>query len=308
MRPVPASPISSSYTGRFAPSPTGPLHFGSLLAATASYLEARRQGGRWLIRIEDIDPPREQPGADEGIIATLAAYGFEWDGPVIYQSRRRDRHEAIIRELQDRGLAYRCGCTRRELAGCTRGPLGAIYPGTCRRGSRARQAAIRLLTTDEPVEFMDRLQGAQCQHLLSESGDFVIRRRDSLIAYQLAVAVDDADDEITEIVRGIDLLSSTPRQVYLLDLLGYSRPGFAHIPVVENSEGQKLSKTTGARPIAVDKPGATLVTALRALQQRPEPGLESASLRDIWTWAMQNWSLDAMVGRRNIALQHYCSD
>jgi len=298
----------STYTGRFAPSPTGELHFGSLMAATASYLEARARGGRWLLRIEDIDPPREQPGADQRIIRALAAYGFEWDGPIVYQSQRRERHEAVVRQLIDRGFAYRCGCTRRDLANCHRGPLGAIYPGTCRAGTRSRQASIRLRTTDEPVSFIDRLQGEQQMRLESESGDFVIRRRDGLIAYQLAVVVDDADDGVTEVVRGIDLLLATPRQVYLQDLLDLRRPDYAHIPVAENAEGQKLSKTTGARPIPTDRMAATLVAALAALQQRPERGLEAAAVTDIWDWAFQNWRLGPLAGIRNIALQHYCSD
>ena len=278
------------------------------MAATASYLEARVRRGRWLLRIEDIDPPREQPGADRRIIRALAAYGFEWDGPIVYQSRRRERHEEVVRQLLDRGLAYRCCCTRRDLAGCHRGPLGAVYPGTCRAGSSGRHTAIRLRTTDEPVGFEDRLQGEQSMRLESESGDFVIRRRDGLIAYQLAVVVDDADDGVTEVVRGIDLLPATPRQVYLQELLGSPHPAYAHIPVAENAEGQKLSKTTGARPIPSDRPGATLVAALAALQQRPDPGLDSALLTDVWEWAFANWRLDALAGIRNIALQHYCSD
>jgi len=305
---LPAAVPPLTYTGRFAPSPTGELHFGSLIAAVASYLQARAQGGRWLLRIEDIDPPREQACADRKIVETLAAYGFEWDGPVIYQSRRRERHEAVIQELLERDLAYRCSCTRRDLADCPRGPLGAIYPGTCRTGCQAGPAAIRVRTGDEPVEFTDRLQGRQLHRLQSESGDFVIRRRDGLIAYQLAVAVDDTDDRVTEVVRGIDLLASTPRQVYLQGLLGYARPGYAHIPVIESSEGQKLSKSTGARPIPADRPRLTLVAALKALQQRPEPGLESAELADIWAWATEHWCLDALAGIRNIALQHYCFD
>lgn len=194
--------------GRFAPSPTGPLHFGSLLAAIASYLEARTSGGRWLLRIEDIDPPREQPGADAEIQRALEAYGLEWDGPVIYQSRRRDRHDAAVESLLASGRAYACSCSRRDLANAPRGPLGIIYPGTCRQGCSGPDSAIRVRTTDEPVTFDDRLQGPREQRLESESGDFVIRRRDGLIAYQLAVAVDDALDGITEVVRGIDLLDS----------------------------------------------------------------------------------------------------
>jgi len=189
------------YVGRFAPSPTGPLHFGSLLTAVASYLQARVNQGKWLLRVEDIDPPREQPGADRRIIDTLEAYGFEWDGPVSFQSQFEQRHEQLVQRLLDAGQAYPCSCSRRDLAGAGRGPLGTIYPGTCRDGNRATDVAIRVRTDDEPIRFVDLLQGEQSQRLESESGDFVIKRRDGLIAYQLAVVADDHDQGITEVVR-----------------------------------------------------------------------------------------------------------
>ena len=186
------------YVGRFAPSPTGPLHFGSLLAACASYLQARASGGRWLLRIEDIDPPREQPGAAQSIVETLAAFGFEWDGPVHFQSARRTRHRELIEQLQRQGYAYPCSCSRSNLALAPRGPLGTVYPGTCRKGSSGRRVAIRLLTDAQPVSFSDSLQGPQSQCLESETGDFIIRRRDGLIAYHLAVVADDHDQGVTE--------------------------------------------------------------------------------------------------------------
>jgi len=168
------------HTGRFAPSPTGPLHFGSLIAAVASYLQARHHGARWLLRVEDIDPPREQAGATAAILEALEAYGFEWDGEVLYQGDRRERHLAVIEDLRARGLAYPCSCSRKDLADAPRGPLGIIYPGTCRSGCKPGEHAIRLRTDDTPIEFTDGLQGPQRQRLESGSGDFVILRRDLL--------------------------------------------------------------------------------------------------------------------------------
>lgn len=285
----------ASYIGRFAPSPTGPLHFGSLVAAVASYLEAKVHNGRWLLRIEDIDPPREQQGASESIIATLAQYGFEWHGDVSYQRASRAAHDAALQELTDRGLAYPCGCSRRELAESPRGPLGTIYPGTCRKGCDASETAIRLRTGNEPVTFDDGLQGNQSQLLESESGDFVIRRRDGLIAYHLAVVVDDALQSVTEIVRGIDLMASTPRQIWLQTKLGYATPHYLHIPVVTYPAGDKLSKLTGASGIPPDNIETTLTSALEALRQKPPADLAQNSLQDIWIWAIQNWRIENLV-------------
>jgi glutamyl-Q tRNA(Asp) synthetase len=284
------------YIGRFAPSPTGPLHFGSLVAAVASYLEARAHNGRWLLRIEDIDPPREQPGATRRILDALEAYGFEWHGDVIFQSASRPAHDAALNTLLASGLAYPCGCSRKDLADVPRGPLGTIYPGTCRSGCDARETAIRLRTSDEPISFTDRLQGAQTHHLESESGDFVIRRRDGLIAYQLAVVVDDAMQGITEIVRGIDIMDSTPRQIWLQQLLGYPTPDYVHIPVITHPDGDKLSKLTGATGIPVDEVRPTLMRALAILQQSPPDDLVTAHLDDIWDWAIENWKIQTLQG------------
>jgi glutamyl-Q tRNA(Asp) synthetase len=289
------------YVGRFAPSPTGPLHFGSLLAAVASFLDARKAGGRWLVRIEDIDPPREQPGAADAIVAALDAYGFEWDGPVLYQSDSADAHREALDQLDAAGLVYRCGCSRRDLAAAPRGPLGIIYPGTCRNGSTAEETALRVRTTDEPLEFVDRLQGRQSMRLESESGDFVVLRRDGLIAYQLAVVVDDHLHGITDIVRGIDLMDSTPRQIALQRGLGYSTPRYAHIPVAVHADGSKLSKLTGAAALPMDATiGEHLVDALHALRQAPPDGLGRASIEEIWAWAKQRWNIDALRGATEI--------
>ncbi len=284
------------YIGRFAPSPTGPLHFGSLVAAVASYLQARSRQGQWLLRIDDIDPPREQSGASDSILKSLDVYGFEWDGDVIFQSNSLDEHLAALKSLIDRGLAYPCACSRRDLADAPRGPLGPIYPGICRSGCDAPEAAIRLRTDDRAVTFDDALQGLQTQHLERESGDFVIRRRDGLIAYHLAVVVDDALEGITEVVRGMDLMDSTPRQIWLQQQLGYATPGYAHIPVITHPNGDKLSKLTGAAGIPGDQAPRVLNAALLALRQEPPADLGRCALGEVWHWAIENWRLDAMQG------------
>ena len=293
---------AKQYVGRFAPSPTGPLHFGSLVAAVASYLQARAREGLWLVRIEDIDPPREQPGASELIVTALEAYGFEWDGPVIYQGQSRPQHDAALQTLIDQGLAYPCGCSRKDLADVPRGPLGTIYPGTCRAGCDAPETAIRLRTTDELITFDDALQGPQTQCLESESGDFVIRRRDGLIAYQLAVVVDDALEGVTEVVRGIDIMDSTVRQIWLQRLLGYEEPGYMHFPVITHPDGDKLSKLTGAPGIPIDEPRPLLLAALKALRQEPPASLEAASIGEIWQWAINNWSPNPLIGMKAVSI------
>jgi len=291
------TPEPAPYVGRFAPSPTGPLHFGSLVAAVASYLQAKTLGGQWLLRIEDIDPPREQAGATDTILTALDRYGFEWDGDVIYQSESLDAHEAALASLLAADLAYPCGCSRRDLEGAARSPLGIIYPGTCRNGCEAPETSIRLRTTDTPVAFTDGLQGLQTQNLERESGDFVIRRRDGLIAYHLAVVVDDELEGITEIVRGIDLMDSTPRQAWLQRLLGYRTPRYVHIPVITHPDGDKLSKLTGAAGIPLSDGARVLTAALAALQQAPPKSLGQGGLSEAWQWAMENWRLEAMRGK-----------
>jgi len=290
------------YIGRFAPSPTGPLHFGSLVAAVASYLQARVRDGLWLVRIEDIDPPREQAGATDLILTALEAYGFEWCGDVIYQSASAQAHESALQTLLDNSLAYRCGCSRKDLADAPRGPLGTIYPGTCRNGCDRTDTAIRIRTDETPISFDDGLQGQQTQQLESESGDFIIKRRDGLIAYQLAVVVDDELEGISEIVRGIDIMDSTARQIWLQQLLGYRTPDYVHIPVVTHPDGDKLSKLTGAPGIPLKQVRPMLIAALRALQQEPPSDLTDASLNDIWQWAIQNWKLEPLQGVTGISV------
>ena len=276
------------------------MHFGSLLAAVASFLEARSHGGQWLLRVEDIDPPREQPGATDEILAALEHYGFEWDGPVSYQSASRDVHDDAIQVLIDAGKAYPCGCSRRDLAAAPRGSLGIIYPGTCRDGSNATEFALRVRTDDVAVSFDDLLQGKQSQQLETDSGDFVILRRDGLIAYQLAVVVDDHLQGITDVVRGIDLMDSTPRQIWLQQLLGYAIPKYCHIPVAINNQGQKLSKSHGAKGVNIDRAEFDLVTALQMLGQSPPIELHSAQLAEIWQWALHHWRIDVLDGQTEI--------
>lgn len=291
-----------AYVGRYAPSPTGPLHFGSLVAAVAGFLDARRHGGRWLLRIEDIDPPRIAPGADEDIRRTLEAYGFAWDGELIRQSDSTDRHLEALHRLEARGLVYACSCSRRQLRETARiGALGPVYPGTCRRRGVIGEHAMRVLVTDEPVTVADRLQPALTQRLERELGDFVVRRRDGLVAYQLAVVVDDAAEGVTDVVRGVDLRDSTPRQVYLQELLGLPRPRYAHVPVIVSPSGEKLSKQTGAPPVRRESAVATLTAALDALGQRPPRDLAAASLEAIWEWAQAHWDMDALRGVAEIA-------
>jgi glutamyl-Q tRNA(Asp) synthetase len=253
-----------------------------------------------LLRIEDIDPPREQPGASEEIIKSLECYGFEWDGDVIFQSESREAHEAALAALIDHNLAYRCQCSRRDLADAPRGALGVIYPGTCRNGCDADDTAIRLLTNDSEIAFDDLLQGRIAQHLESESGDFVIRRRDRLIAYHLAVVVDDEIQGVTEIVRGIDLFDSTPRQIWLQQLLGYRTPSYAHIPVITHADGDKLSKLTDAPGISLHDVEKTLVEALLALQQQPPAELAQSKCEEVWSWAIENWQLGKNSGHEAI--------
>lgn len=282
------------YRGRFAPSPTGPLHFGSLVAALASYLEARQQQGEWLLRMEDLDTPRNMPGAADAILRSLEAFGFEWDGVVVYQSERHDLYAAALARLQEGGLVYPCGCTRKEIAdSAIHGIEGAIYPGTCRSGLPPGKTARawRIRAENRTIGFDDAIQGHVAQNLARDIGDFVLKRADGFYAYQLAVVVDDADQGITHVVRGADLLDSTPRQIYLQQVLGLPAMHYAHIPVVLNAQGEKLSKQTQAAAVDDRQPATQLWQALDFLQQSPPAAIRNAPLADIWQWADQNWQL-----------------
>jgi glutamyl-Q tRNA(Asp) synthetase len=281
------------YCGRFAPSPTGPLHFGSLVAALGSYLDARHHQGRWLVRMEDLDRQREVKGAADNILRTLEAFGFAWDGDIIYQSQRRAAYEETLQRLQGQELAYACACSRKQIAEATStGIEGPIYPGTCRSGVEPNQPArsIRLLTQNQVVAFNDRVQGAVRQNLEREIGDFVIRRADGYHAYQLAVVVDDAWQEITHIVRGADLLSSTPRQCYLQTLLQLPQPDYAHLPLAVDATGRKLSKQYQDAPVDPKQPLDALLQAFEFLGQEM-PTEHPLGLEDFWRWAIERWSL-----------------
>jgi glutamyl-Q tRNA(Asp) synthetase len=266
------------YVGRFAPSPSGPLHFGSLLAALASYLDARAAGGRWLLRIEDLDAPRARSGAADAILRQLEDFGMRWDGPVTFQSSRLSHYRAALERLTRVGAVYPCSCTRAEMADSALAIDGArIYPGTCRTGPTKGKAprALRLRTGGASASFEDRVQGAQRQDIERDVGDFVLRRADGIFAYQLAVVVDDAEQGVTDIVRGADLIDSTARQMLLQRLLGHATPRYLHFPVALSAEGEKLSKQNGAPPARLED----LQRALAFLGQPASATLGEAATR-----------------------------
>lgn len=309
--PTPAAasgPRAARYRGRFAPSPSGPLHFGSLVAALGSYLDARAERGEWLLRIEDVDQPRNVAGAADDIRRTLDAFGFEWDGEVVVQSRRLDFYHAALVRLQLAGDVYPCACSRREVAdSATLASVdgGLVYPGTCRAGVQEGRAArawrMRVPDGDAArLAWTDRVQGAQTQDLAREVGDFILLRADGQFAYQLAVVVDDALQGVTDVVRGADLLGSTGRQIHLQQLLGVPTPGYAHLPVVVNAAGEKLSKQTLAAPIDILPSAAALTAALEFLGHTPPAELAPGPLAELWAWAIANWQL-ARVPRRSQA-------
>jgi len=294
---------TTPYRGRFAPSPTGPLHFGSLVAAVGSYLDAHAQGGAWLVRMEDVDAPRNVAGAAAGILATLEAFGFEWDGPVLRQSTRLEAYRAALERLQAAGLAYGCACSRKEIADSASHVAidgGLAYPGTCRAGlPRGRSPrAWRLRVGDDETAFVDRLQGRIAQHLASDVGDFVLLRADGQFAYQLAVVVDDAWQGISDVVRGADLIASTPRQIWLQHCLGVALPRYAHLPVAVNDAGEKLSKQTLAPALEAGQAARELVRALAFLGQDPPLDLGRTTPAEVWRWARAHWRFGAIPRQR----------
>ena len=283
---------AAHYRGRFAPSPTGPLHFGSLVAALASCCDARAAGGEWLVRIEDVDTPRSGARIGEALLGTLSAYGFEWDGVVARQSERIDLYRSALERLSARGLVFACTCTRRELATAPLGIAGErVYPGTCRRGIAPGRdgRAWRLRVGAEPIGFRDRLQGWQEQQLERDVGDFIVKRSDDIYAYQLAVVVDDAEQGITHVVRGADLLASTPRQIWLQRQLGLPTPSYLHHPVAITCSGEKLSKQTGAPPLDETDALPALAAAWEFLAQAPPP-LRPKTVAEFWHWAHRAWT------------------
>ncbi|MGV8917764.1 MAG: tRNA glutamyl-Q(34) synthetase GluQRS [Pseudomonas sp.] len=288
---------SPSYVGRFAPTPSGYLHFGSLVAALASYLDARAVNGLWLMRMEDLDPPREVAGAQAAILQALESYGFEWDGELINQSQRHGAYEQIVQRWFSHGLAYACTCSRKRLE-----EFQGIYPGLCRNlGHDPDSAAIRIRVPELEYRFEDRVQGLYSQHLGRDVGDFVIRRRDGLYAYQLAVVIDDAWQGVTDIVRGADLLDSTPRQLYLQELLGLPQPRYLHVPLITQPDGNKLGKSYRSPPLPVDQVTPLLLRALRALGQKAGDELAYASPREALDWGIQHWDSTLVPRVRSLA-------
>lgn len=288
---------TAGYRGRFAPSPTGPLHRGSLLAALASYLDARANDGQWLLRMEDLDPPRESEAAAATILRQLEALHLYWDGPVMYQSQRHKAYREALDILSAKDLCFPCTCTRQRLRS-----LGGVYDGHCRGTTRGAVtgAAIRLRVDNDVYAFRDQIQGEFSQQLQRDVGDFVIQRKDQLFAYQLAVVVDDEFQRVTDIVRGQDLLDSTPRQIYLQQKLGYSTPRYAHIPVLVNEQGEKLSKQRFATPIDAAHGPELLYQALNDLGQSPDPGLRGHGLDTLLNWGIKNWDIQAIPKLANI--------
>lgn len=266
------------------------MHLGSLLAALGSYADARRAGGAWLLRMEDLDAARVVPGCADEMLRTLEAFGFEWDGPVIYQSARRAHYAAALAQLHAQGLIFECSCSRRELEG------EAGYPGTCRQGAqRPGPTAARFRVGDRPMAVADRLQG-ECRFALGERGDVIVRRRDGVFAYQLAVVVDDALQRVTDVVRGADLLDSTPWQIALQQSLGWPTPRYAHLPLVVESDGTKLSKSRHAVALAPRQPGRQLFQALGLLRQGPPAELEFQAAPSVLAWAVAHWDAERVRG------------
>lgn len=290
-----------AYRGRFAPTPSGPLHFGSLVAALGSYLEARSRHGAWLLRIEDVDPPRVVAGSADTILRTLDTFGFEWDGPVVYQSHRTEAYRAALADLRRLDLVYACSCSRKQLAETARrGIDGPVYPGTCRtRHAHDGHLAQRFRVPDARITFRDGLLGRVACDMAQECGDFVLRRADGVYTYQLAVVVDDAEQDISHIVRGADLLTSTPRQIVLQQALGLPTPNYLHLPVALDERGDKLSKQTLAQPVDPAQPLPALQAAAAFLGLSPEPA--PASLAEFWLAATAAWPdqlLPPIRGRR----------
>lgn len=298
--------LASPYVGRFAPSPTGPLHFGSLVAALGSFLEARSRRGQWLLRIEDVDTPRTVPGAIESILTTLARFGFEWDGEPVWQSRRVQAYATALEQLKRSGAVFPCACSRREMADSALARDGSRrYPGTCRDGlPPGRSPRAWRVRAEGVIRFDDAVQGPQEEDLARDVGDYVVLRADGLFAYQLAVVVDDAAAGVTHIVRGADLLGSSARQIHLQHLLGVPQPAYAHLPVATNGAGEKLSKQTLARAIDDQRPAIALVAALRFLGQNPPLELGQASLQEVWSWAHTHWRLDKVPHLRHAVAPH----
>lgn len=284
-------PAHHRYRGRFAPSPTGPLHLGSLYTALASFIQARSEAGEWLLRIDDLDPDRSVPAAADAIKRTLERFGLFWDGEAVSQRDRADRYQQAFEHLRHQGLVYGCRCSRRLLTG------SVVYPGYCRDRGPSEQNpahAVRIRAADTVIHFTDRLRGAIAHDLARQTGDFIVRRRDGVFAYHLATVVDDAAAGISEVLRGADLLDSTPRQIYLQRSLNLPTPAYCHTPILLDADGEKLSKQTLAAPVRDENPGATLCLLLRLLRQEPPADLHGAEPAEILGWAVNHWNITAL--------------
>ena len=293
-----------SYRGSFAPSPTGPLHFGSLVAAAGSFLDARHQQGEWLLRMEDLAPPREVAGASDDILRTLEQLGLGWDGPIVYQSARHSLYEEALVSLRQQGHLFDCGCSRKEIAeSAMPGESTAVYPGTCRNGLAPGRSprSVRVRSQAIEISVHDRLQPAFSQQLESDVGDFIVHRADGLFSYQIAVVVDDAEQRISHIVRGADLLDSTPRQIYLQQLLGLPVPDYMHLPVAVNADADKLSKQTHALPVDTGNARDVVIDVLRYLHQPLPESPRDASLDELWHWAIEHWDSTTIPVRHSLA-------
>ena len=287
----------AEYIGRFAPSPTGPLHFGSLVAALASYLDARANNGIWLVRMEDLDPAREPAGSATKILDSLQYLGLSWDRPVLYQSQRLEAYSEILDQLSHCGRIYSCDCSRQQVR-----TMGGVYDGSCRQRKQAPtgQYALRVKVDDRIIKFEDVIQGPMEQDLFRETGDFVLLRKDKLFAYQIAVVVDDNFQKITHVVRGHDLLESTPRQLFLQGILGFRHPAYAHIPIATNADGEKLSKQRKAQAIDRKNLRSEVFSALQFLGQEPPATLAKDPVARQISWATRKWDIQTIPKQAHI--------
>lgn len=290
-----------NYTGRFAPTPSGPLHFGSIVAALGSYLQAKSNQGKWLVRIDDVDLARSVSGADKIILEQLESLGLYWDEEIVYQSQRFELYQSALEKLQSLNCTYACACSRKIID-------GNIYPGTCRNGIKPGETArsIRIRTDDNETGIVDLLQGSYTQRLESEIGDFIIKRADDFFAYHLATVVDDAEQNITEIVRGIDLLESTPRQVYLQRKLNLFTPSYLHLPIAIDKSGKKISKSAGMGTTSSNKPNEILFKASSFLGMKPPERLKSDNIESILAWAIESWKPEILPREKEIMINDSC--
>ncbi|VAW95295.1 Glutamyl-Q tRNA(Asp) synthetase [hydrothermal vent metagenome] len=301
---------ANSYTGRFAPSPTGPLHFGSLVTATASYFQAKSKKGKWLVRIEDIDKEREQQGASTLILNALEAHHFFWDDDIVYQSNRQEYYQDAIQKLNKLNITYRCQCSRKSIQQYLEkhklhnsNSALTIYPGICRnKNIHIKQShTLRLLVHDQEITFTDTIQGKQVSHT-KYHGDFILQKRDGSVTYQLAVAIDDVQQNITEVVRGFDLIDSSSKQILIQSLLNHPIPKYCHLPIIGTNDGTKLSKHNGAKPLENHLASSQLWKALSYLKQYPPLELKSANIQELHNWATQNWDINRISNKHNFLI------